>query len=263
MRRRHLAAVALCALLVSACGGPGRQAVAGAGSSPRPAAPSGVVTVFAAASLTDAFQAAGRRFEQANPGVEVVLNLASSSTLATQIVAGAPADVFASADRAQMDAVANAGLVTGGPTDFARNRLQIAVEAGNPRQVTGLDDLARDDLTVVLAADAVPAGEYARAALDAQDIDVSPASLEPDVRAVLARVAMGEADAGIVYASDIAAAGGDVIGVPIPAEQNVAAVYPIATLVDAPNPDVADAFVAFVTSGAGAAVLTDAGFAAP
>lgn len=252
MLLRAVACVAL--LVVSACG-----AVA---ASPQPQ-DAATVTVFAAASLTDAFEAMGEQFEQANPGIDVVVNLAGSATLAAQLVEGAPADVFASADRTHMDVVAAEGLVAGTPADLAANRLEIAVEPGNPRDITGLADLSRHDLTVVLAADEVPAGDYARQALDAQGITVDPASLETDVRAVLSRVALGEADAGIVYASDVASANGAVDGVAIPPANNVVATYPIATLADGPNPQAGADLVAFATSPQGTELLEQFGFSAP
>lgn len=256
------------ALLLAACGG-GGQAAAPSDSASRPAsqaapaALSGALTVFAAASLTNAFEHLGGRFEQANPDVDVSFNFTSSSTLASQIAEGAPADVFASASQATMDVVDDEGLVGGDRADFAGNSLQIAVEPGNPKRIESLDDLARSDVTVVLAAEEVPAGEYARQALDAQSIEVEPASLETDVRAVLSRVALGEADAGVVYVSDVVAAGDDVDGVEIPVDQNVPASYPIATLTDAPNPAAGEAFVDYVTSDEGQEVLNEFGFSSP
>lgn len=247
-------------LLSAACGG----SSASAPPAPAPsAAVTGELTVFAAASLTDAFEVLGDRFMQANPDVEVAFNFGSSSTLATQITEGAPADVFASADQAQMDVVDDAGLVAGGRTDFAGNALQIAVEPGNPKGVQGLADLARPDLTVVLAAEEVPAGAYARRALDALGIEVQPASLETDVRAVLSRVALGEADAGIVYASDVVAAGDRVEGVEVPEDQNVVARYPIASLAETPNPAAAEAFMVYVLSDEGQKILNEYGFSSP
>ncbi|HSJ45248.1 MAG TPA: molybdate ABC transporter substrate-binding protein [Euzebyales bacterium] len=264
MRIRIVLGVLL-AVVGAACGG--GQAAPSEAASPSVAATSsealsGALTVFAAASLTGAFEAAAEQFEQAHPHVSVAFNFASSSTLATQIVEGAPADVFASANQPQMDVVEDAGLVAE-RTDLAGNSLQIAVEPGNPKGIDGLQDLARDDVTVVLAAEEVPAGEYGREALDAQDIDVEPASLETDVRAVLSRVALGEADAGVVYTSDIASAGADVEGVDIAAGQNVPATYPIAPLVDAPNPAAAGAFIDYVTSDDGQELLNEFGFSPP
>jgi molybdate transport system substrate-binding protein len=261
--------VLLLAVLLAACGGSGQSASPQEATS-QPAsentseveALSGQLTVFAAASLTDAFEDVGDRFSAAHPDVTVAFNFASSSTLATQIVeGGAPADVFASANQTQMDVVDDAGLIAGERTDFTGNRLEIAVEADNPLRIEGLADLSRPDVTLVLAAEEVPAGQYARQALDAQGIQVDPSSLEVDVRAVLSRVALGEADAGVVYASDVATAGEEVEGVEIPSDQNVAASYPIATLADASNPAAAEAFVDYVLSDEGQAVLGEYGFA--
>ncbi|HEX6256887.1 MAG TPA: molybdate ABC transporter substrate-binding protein [Euzebyales bacterium] len=252
----------LLALMLAACAGSGSAAPT-TGRTASSDALAGTVTVFAAASLTDAFEAIGERFEQAHPDVDVAFNFASSSTLATQITEGAPADVFASADQAQMDVVDDAGGIVGERVDIARNSLQIAVEPGNPMGIAGLDDLARADVTVVLAAEEVPAGEYARQVLDAQRVAVDPASLETDVRAVLSRVALGEADAGVVYTSDVESADGAVEGVVIPPDRNVAVTYPIATVTDAPNPAAADAFAGHVTSDEGLALLRAAGFSAP
>lgn len=266
MRTRVVVGVLL-ALLLAACGGEQSaapsQVASPTGSEAASEALSGELTVFAAASLTDAFEVVGERFEQAHPDVDVAFSFASSSTLATQITQGAPADVYASANQTQMDVVADADLVAGERTDFAGNSLQIAVEPGNPKRIEGLEDLAHADVTLVLAAEEVPAGEYARDALDAQGIEVDPSSLETDVRAVLSRVALGEADAGVVYTSDAASAGGDVEGVDIPPDQNVPASYPIATLTDARNPDAARAFVDHVTASDGREVLREFGFSSP
>ncbi len=227
-----------------------------------PAAPDELV-VFAAASLAEAFEAIGAEFAATDGGVPVTLNLAGSQTLAAQLVEGAPADVFASADAARMAVVASAGLLAGDPLPFATNRLAIAIEPGNPSGVAGLGDLAREDLIVVLPAEEVPAGRYARAALAAAGVDVAPASLEPDVRAALAKVALGEADATIVYTSDLVVAADRVHGVAIPAAVNVVASYPIAVLAGAASPDVAARFVAFVRSERGRALLAEHGFGAP
>lgn len=262
MRSRNAAATAL-ALLLLACGQGTQASVSASARRATPTAPAGPLMVFAAASLTDAFEAIGERFEREHPEVEVTFNFAGSSTLATQLRQGAPADVFASADERQMKALQNAQLVTGEPTLFATNSLQIVVEPGNPPQIGSLGALTQPDVTVLLAAEEVPAGEYARTALDARDLELKPASLERDVRAVLARVALGEADAGIVYRSDVVAAGDRVEGAPIPAEENVTARYPIARLAAAPNPGAGEAFVAFVQSPAGQRILHRFGFSAP
>ena len=218
--------------------------------------------VFAAASLTDVLGELADVFEE-RTGVPVLLNLAGSQTLATQLVEGAPADVFLAADRVQMGVVAEAGLLADAPVVVATTTLTIVVEAGNPRDVAGLTDLARRDLVVVLPTAQVPAGRYAREVLANAAVDVRPASLERSVRAALARVAQGEADASVVYASDIVAAGDTVTGIPIPVEQNVVATYPMAVLADAPRPDAAAAFTAFLTSEAAQAVLRTSGFRAP
>jgi molybdate transport system substrate-binding protein len=251
-RARHLAALAL-VLWLAACTGPA-PAADGVG---------GEVVVLAAASLTDAFTALGERFEAAHPGAAVVLSFAGSQSLATQIIQGVPADVVASADVAQVQRVAAAGLVRGRTATFATNRLAIAVEAGNPRGVSGLADLADPGLVLVLAAPEVPAGRLAARALAAAGVEVTPASLEVDVRAVLAKVELGEADAGIVYASDLVTAGPSVEGVDVPEAADVRASYPIAVLAEAPNPAGAAAFVALVLSAEGQAVLAQHGFGRP
>ena len=218
--------------------------------------------MFAAASLTDVLERLADDFEEAT-GVPVLLNLAGSQTLATQLVEGAPADVFVAADTVQMGVVAEADLLADAPVVVATNTLTIVVEDGNPRGVVGLADLARRDLVVVLPAAQVPAGRYAREVLARAAVDVRPASLERSVRAALARVAQGEADASIVYASDVVAARGTVTGVEIPVEQNVVATYPMAVLAGAPRPDAAAAFTAFLTSDAAQTVLRTSGFKTP
>ncbi|MFU8841006.1 MAG: molybdate ABC transporter substrate-binding protein [Nitriliruptoraceae bacterium] len=250
-----LAALTL-AVLMAACSTDGADGDATGGVS-------GELLVFAAASLTEAFAELGDAFVAANPDLEVVFNHAGSQTLASQINEGAPADVFASANITQMDAVAAAGNLAGEPAIFTANLLEIAVESGNPLAIRDLTDLADPDVILVLPAEAVPAGRYARQALDAAGIEVVPSSLERDVRAALSKVELGEADASIVYASDIVASASRADGVAIPSEQNVAASYPVAVLAGAPNPTAADAFVAFVRSDAGQEILTAHGFAAP
>lgn len=223
---------------------------------------SGELTVFAAASLTDAFDQLGEAFVDAHPDVEVAFNHAGSQTLAGQIDEGAPADVFASADTTQMDAVAAGGHLAGEPEVFTSNRLEIAVEPDNPLDIRELADLSEPDLVLVLPAEEVPAGRYTREALDAAGVEVEPASRERDVRAALSKVELGEADASIVYASDVDASDA-ADGVAIPDEQNVAASYPIAVLDAAPNPTAAEAFVAFTLSEAGQEILVENGFATP
>lgn len=218
------------------------------------------ITVFAASSLTDVFTEAAAAFEEANPGLEVVLNLASSSRLAGQIVSGAPADVFASADEVQMGVVSQAGLASE-PRVFATTSMVIATGAGNPLDIRGLADLADPGLVVLLASEEVPAGRYAAQVLAAAGTTIRPSSREATVRSVLAKVALGEADAGIVYASDLTAA--DVAGVEIPQEFNVNARFPITALAGARNPSGAAAFVAFVRSPEVAPILARHGFTGP
>jgi molybdate transport system substrate-binding protein len=234
------------------------------GAADPPAAPAtGDVTVFAAASLTDAFGEIARLYESQHAGSKVTFNFAGSQQLVAQILQDAPADVFASASAEQMKRVTTASLASATPVVFARNRLEIAVERGNPKKITGLRGLSRAGLVVVLAAEEVPAGKYAREALKKAGVTVTPASLETDVRSVFSKVALGEADAGIVYHSDIVAAGDKVAAVQIPTEQNVIASYPIAALAHAPHAEAAEAFVALVRSAAGRAILTKFGFGAP
>jgi molybdate transport system substrate-binding protein len=219
------------------------------------------VTVFAAASLSEPFRTIAKDFEAAHRGTTVELQFAGSSTLARQILDGAPADVFASADEENVQKVADA--VAGTPEVFVRNRLAILVGAGNPKHVTRLADLTRAGMTIALAAPAVPVGRYALEAFAKAGVAAPAGSNEADVKAVVTRVAMGEADAGIVYTTDVAAGGSRVEGVAIPDDQNVIARYPIAVLKKAPNAAGARAFAAYVLSDDGRRVLTTAGFLRP
>ncbi|NJP34391.1 molybdate ABC transporter substrate-binding protein [Micromonospora sp. HSS6-12] len=223
----------------------------------------GTVTVFAAASLTESFTRIGRDFEAANPGTTVVFNFAGSSALATQITEGAPADVFASASPRNMATVTEAGGADGEPAVFVRNQLVVAVAPGNPEGVRGLPDLARPGLKVALCAEQVPCGAAARTALDAARVTLTPVTLEQDVKAALAKVRLGEVDAALVYRTDARAAGADVTAVEFPESARAVNDYPIAVLADAPNRAGARAFVAYVRSAPGQAVLTGAGFRAP
>ena len=201
------------------------------------------LTVFAAASLTEFITAAADAFTAAHPEAPVTVELAGSQQLARQLADGARADVYAPADQRWMDEIADAGMVDGAARAFAANRMEIAVEPGNPRGIAGLGDLTRPGLTVVKAAPAVPAGRYAAKALHRAGVELHPASLELDVRAALARVVMGEADAAIVYHTDVVAADGQVEGVALPDRHAVAVRYPVAVLRDAPNRPAALAFV--------------------
>ena len=218
------------------------------------------VTVFAAASLGDAFRTIGKAFEAAHPGTTVELNFAGSSTLARQIVEGAPADVFASADEDNMKKVSDVAVT---PQVFARNRLAIIVAKGNPKHLTGLADLGRAGLTIALAVPAVPVGRYALEAFAKAKVPAPAGTNEADVKAVVTRVSMGEADAGVVYVTDVAAGGASVEGVTIPDAHNMLARYPIATLKDARNATGGRAFVEYVLSPGGQRMLAGSGFLAP
>ena len=225
--------------------------------------PAGSITVFAASSLTGAFTEAGEAFEAAHPGTTVRFSFGASSTLVGQILEGAPADVFASADEATMAALAAESGTRGTPVVFAHNRLAIIVERGNPLGIADLADLAREDVIVVLCDERVPCGSYARAALDAAGVTVTPDGYEARVTGVVAKVALGEADAGIVYVTDVAAAADETDGVAIPDADNVIATYPMVATAAAGNRALADAFIDFVTGAEGQAILERHGFAAP
>ena len=220
----------------------------------------GNVTVFAAASLTAAFTELGDAFTAANPDVEVTFNFAGSSDLVAQISDGAPVDVFASADLANMSKLADAGLAAGEPATFATNTAEIVVEPGNPLDIAGVADLADSDLIVVLCAPEVPCGAYAEQVVANAGITVTPSSYEESVKAVVTKVTLGEADAGIVYRTDVIAAGDAAQGVPIPDDINVVAEYPIALVADAPNAAGAQAFIDFVLSPAGQGIVAAYGF---
>lgn len=224
---------------------------------------SGDVTVFAAASLTESFTEIGEAFMVENPDAEVVLNFAASSDLVTQITEGAPADVFASADLNNMTKLTDAALISGEPQVFALNTLAIAVAPGNPLGVTGVADLANPDLIIVTTAPEVPIGAYTQEVFTNAGVTVTPASLEENVRAVLEKVVLGEADAGVVYATDVTAAGDTVEGVEIPDDINITAEYPIGATAEAPNADGAAAFIEFVLSDAGQKILQSYGFLSP
>ena len=220
----------------------------------------GAVVVFAAASLKGAFDSIGTQFEKTHPGVTVRFNYAGSSSLATQLGHAAPADVFASADSRNMKKVTDGGLATGSSKVFAHNKLEIMVAAGNPKGVKKVADLASKNVKVAVCAPAVPCGAYTRQVFAKARVTVRPATEETSVSAVVTKVSLGEADAGIVYTTDIKAAGKNVAGVPIPADQNVTAEYPIVALKDAPNHSGATAFMDFVLSKKGQEVLSSYGF---
>lgn len=226
-------------------------------------APVDQVLVSAAASLGDAFSAVEVAFEQANPGLDVVLNLGGSSTLREQILEGAPVDVFASADESNMARVVAAGGADGDPVVFATNSLMIAVAAGNPGDIGGLEDFERADLLLGLCNEGVPCGTFARSVFANAGVTPLADTEEPDVRALLTKIAAGELDGGITYVTDVAAAGDLVTGITIPADVNVIASYPITVVAGAPHPLGAEAFVDFVVSSAGRSILSDYGFGSP
>ncbi|WP_433162988.1 molybdate ABC transporter substrate-binding protein [Kribbella sp. CA-247076] len=220
---------------------------------------SGTVTVFAAASLTGSFTQLGKDFEKAHPGVKVTFNFAGSSALAQQINQGAPADVFASAAPKNMEQVTDKNTAT----TFVKNTLQIAVPKGNPAGITGLKDFADKDRKIALCAAQVPCGAAAEKAFQAAGITPEPDSLEQDVKAALTKVGLGEVDAALVYQTDVLSAKDKVEGIEFPEADKAVNEYPIATLTKAPNPDGAKAFVDYVLSEQGKAVLTAAGFDSP
>ncbi len=223
---------------------------------------SGTVTVFAAASLTEVFGALETAFEQQHPSAEVVLSFGGSGALAAQIIEGAPADVFAAASGAPMDTVTEAGDASD-PTVFTTNTLEIAVPPGNPAGITGLAGLANPDLTIVLCDPSVPCGAAAETLMHQAGYQPAPDSLEEDVKAVLTKIELGEADAGLVYVTDVVAAGDKVEGIEVPEAADVINTYPIAVIAAAPNPVGAQAWVDFVLSEQGQALLAAAGFVAP
>ena len=243
----------LLALVAGACGSDGGETATGE--------PGGTVTVLAAASLTDAFGEVGAAMEAVHPGLTVDLSFDGSSALATAMVeGGVPADVFASADEENADKVVDAGLATDAPVPFASNRLQIVVAEGNPLGITGLADLAK--VTLALCDPEVPCGRYAREAFDRAGLPTPQAGDQGNVKGVLTQVQLGEADAGIVYVTDGLGADG-VEGVDVDDAAQVQATYPLVTLREAPNPAGAEAFVAFLLSDEGQAILRDHGFGPP
>jgi molybdate transport system substrate-binding protein len=223
---------------------------------------SGSLTVLAAASLTEAFNDDKARLAQGGAALALTFSFEGSQQVVSQVLAGAPADVVATADEATMQKLVGAGAV-GTPRTFARNRLEIAVRRGNPNHLAGLGDLARPGLRVVLADPAVPAGRYGRQALDRARVTVRPVSQPLDVKAALQLVASGEADAAIVYVTDVRSAGSAVTGVAIPDDQNVVATYPVALVKAGTHQVLAQAFVDQLLSGPGRQALVAHGFEVP
>ena len=213
--------------------------------------------------MTAAFTEMATTFTVDNPEANVTFNFAGTSDLVTQITQGAPADVFVSADDSNMKKLTDASESVGDPVSIAKNTMEIIVEKGNPEGVTGVADLAKPDLIVVLCADTVPCGKNAAAVLKSAGVTAAPKSLEDKVKGVVTKIAAGEADAGIVYVTDVNASKGTVDGVDIPADINVISNYPMVLTKEAANPGAAKAFMAFVSSDAGQAILAKYGFLAP
>ncbi|GGR75958.1 molybdate-binding protein [Streptomyces humidus] len=221
------------------------------------------MTVFAAASLKESFTTLGETFEKAHPGTKVTFSFGGSDSLAASITGGAPADVFASASPGTMKIVTDAGDAAGTPAAFVRNQLEIATLPGNPDRIASLADLTRSGLKVVLCDRTVPCGAAAQKALAAGGLELEPVSYEQDVKAALTKVELKEADAAVVYRTDVHAAGGKVKGVEFPESAQAVNAYPIVRLKGADNAGAADAFIALVRSAEGRQVLTEAGFLEP
>ncbi|MEV7141441.1 molybdate ABC transporter substrate-binding protein [Streptomyces tauricus] len=224
---------------------------------------SGTVTVFAAASLKESFTTLGEQFEKEHPGTKVTFSFGGSDSLAASITGGAPADVFASASPKTMKIVTDAGDASGTPATFVRNELEIATLPGNPDGIASLKDLTKSGLKVVLCDKEVPCGAAAQKALDASKLKLTPVSYEQDVKAALTKVELKEADAAVVYKTDVRAAGDKVEGVEFPESADAVNDYPIASLKAAQNTEGAEAFIALVRSAEGQKVLTGAGFLKP
>ena len=257
MKSRFFAA-ALALLLLTAA--------AGCGEDPQPTQPddekglSGELTVFAASSLSEVFEELGAAFEKENPRANVEFNFGASSALVEQVKAGSPADIVATADE---ETLRRLETEVRRRTVFARNSLEIVVAKDNPLGIKGLEDLARADVTLVLCAAEVPCGKLAQEVFDRAGVKTAPKSLESNVKAVLSKVALGEADAGVVYRTDIAADNDKVQGVHLRGRENVITGYPIGRVASSKNEDLADAFISFVLSGEGQRILQAAGFSAP
>lgn len=224
---------------------------------------SGEIVVFAAASLSEAFTDVGASFQDEHPGTSVVFSFAASSELVAQLIEGAPADVLASADMATMNRLTDAGANSGEPVVFASTVPEIIVAEGNPLGIDGVADLADPDLIVVTCAPQVPCGSYAEQIFESAGVEVTPDSYEENANAVVTKVRLGEADAGITYATDIEPADDAVDGVEIPTELRSVAEYPIVVTTEAANPAGGRAFVEFVLSATGREILDDHGFSTP
>jgi molybdate transport system substrate-binding protein len=257
--RWTVTAALVAAAIVAGCAPP--HTASNSGSSA--ASGTGPITVFAAASLKSTFTALGAEFEKNNPGSHVTFSFAGSSDLVTQLTGGAPADVFASADTANMTKAVNAGLVSGDPVDFASNTLTIVTAGGNPKNIHSFADLARPGTLVAVCAPQVPCGAATKKVEAATGVTLSPVSEESSVTDVLGKVVSGQADAGLVYVTDAAGAGAGVSTVPFPESSGAVNTYPIVVLKDSKNPATAQNFVDLVRGPDGRKTLAAAGFAVP
>jgi molybdate transport system substrate-binding protein len=260
MSPRRLAAlgssIILLAAVGSACGDDSSGGGSGGGEET-------TITVYAAASLTKTFTEIGKQFESDHDGVTVEFSFGGSSDLVSQLQEGAPADVFASADEANMEKLTAEDLQAADPEDFASNTLEIATPPGNPAGISSFADLAGDGVNVVVCAPEVPCGAAAVKAEAATGVTLQPVSEEQSVTDVLAKVTSGEADAGLVYVTDVAGAGDAVDGVPFPESSDIVNTYPIVALQDSKHGDLAQEFVDFVLGDTGQGILEEAGFAQP
>src|SRR5215469_17244410 len=255
------ACAAIAALVLAACSSSPSSSSSGSASGSGKV--SGTVVVFAATSLTEAFDKIGAQFEKAHPGVTVKFNYNGSSSLATSINQGAPADVFASASPTNMKTVTDAGNASGTPQNFTSNQGEIMVESGNPLHIKTVSDLANSKVKVVVCAPDVPCGALAQKIFKNAGVTVKPVSEETSVGGVITKVTLGEADAGIVYVTDVKANESKAAGVPIPADQNETTQYPIVQVKDAPNHTASAAFISYVLGPDGQKVLASYGFLPP
>jgi molybdate transport system substrate-binding protein len=252
--RKLGAALAAVGLVLTGCGSSADQS-----DSPTPR----TLTVLAAASLTDVFTTLEKTFEADHPGVDVKVSFDGSSALVQQLTNGAPADVFASADEKNMAKVTDAGLTDGKPEIFATNQLMIAVPPDNPAGIASFADLAKDGVVVVVCAPQVPCGAATEKAEQAVGVTLKPVSEEQNVKSVLTKVQSGDADAGVVYVTDVNSAGDKVKGIEFPESEKAINSYPITTLKDAPQAALAKEFMALVRGAEGKAELEKVGFVVP
>jgi molybdenum ABC transporter molybdate-binding protein len=257
-----LAATGLSAALLPACAGD-RQSEESMAAAGLTTSMTGTVTVLAAASLTESFEELGEQLTAENPGLEVVFSFGPSSGLVEQVLAGAPADVLATADTRTMDEAVAGGAVDGEPEVFARNTLTLVVPADNPGEVNGLADLARSELRIAICEPEVPCGAATERLLTTARVTAAPDTLATDVKEATSLVSLGEADAALVYRTDATAEGDAVETIEVPEATHVINDYLVAVLVDAPNPDGAQVVVDAITGEPGQALLADAGFLEP